>query len=115
MASKKYESPSLYTSTASTSTTSYAPVYEQKTESIFTKKNNTYDQSSSSSNSYSRPAGNIPNIVELSCKAKKSDFNIGKKLGKGQFGDVFIVKHKQTGFICAMKVIKKSTIKEEKV
>jgi aurora kinase len=37
---------------------------------------------------------------------------LGKKLGKGQFGEVFIAKHKKTGFICALKIIKKSTIKE---
>ena len=28
---------------------------------------------------------------------------------------MFLVKHKKTGFVCALKIIKKTTIKEEKV
>ena len=36
---------------------------------------------------------------------KKDDFEIGKKMGKGQFGEVMLVKHKLTGFICGMKVM----------
>jgi aurora kinase len=43
---------------------------------------------------------------------RKEDFFMGKKLGKGRFGDVFIVKHKQNGFICAMKVISKQLVKQ---
>lgn len=38
------------------------------------------------------------------------DFEIGKKLGKGKFGKVYCVKHKQTGFICALKAMKKKEI-----
>ena len=52
-------------------------------------------------------------------KEKKSldlgDFYMGKKLGRGKFGDVFLVKHKATGFVCALKIIKKKTLIEEKV
>lgn len=32
------------------------------------------------------------------------DFDIGKPLGKGKFGMVFLVREKKTHFICAMKV-----------
>ena len=50
-----------------------------------------------------------PNLVEF----KKEDFEIGKKMGKGQFGEVLLVKHKKTGFICGMKVMEKKQIREE--
>lgn len=38
------------------------------------------------------------------------DFEIGKKLGKGKFGKVYCVRHKKSGFICAMKAMDKSEI-----
>lgn len=44
-------------------------------------------------------------------KIKKSDFLIGKKMGKGQFGEVMLVQHKLTGFICGLKVMSKKQIK----
>ena len=47
-------------------------------------------------------------------KIKKEDFMIGKKMGKGQFGQVFLVQHKKTGFLCAMKTMEKKQIREEK-
>ena len=36
---------------------------------------------------------------------RKEDFFTVKKLGKGQFGEVMLVQHKETGFICGMKVM----------
>lgn len=38
---------------------------------------------------------------------------MGKILGRGRFGDVYVAKHKQIGFVCAMKVMSKKTILEE--
>ncbi|CCF60383.1 hypothetical protein KAFR_0K00280 [Kazachstania africana CBS 2517] len=38
------------------------------------------------------------------------DFEIGKKLGKGKFGKVYCVKHKKSGFICALKAMEKNEI-----
>lgn len=35
-------------------------------------------------------------------------------MGKGQFGEVMMVIHKETGFLCAMKVMSKKQIREEK-
>ena len=43
-------------------------------------------------------------------KFQKSDFVVGKKLGKGQFGEVMLVIHKETGFLCGMKVMSKKQI-----
>ena len=43
------------------------------------------------------------------------DFEIGKKLGKGRFGDVFLVKEKEIGLVMAMKVISKKELKESEM
>ena len=40
---------------------------------------------------------------------------MGKKLGKGRFGDVFLVKEKHLGLIMAMKVISKKDLKESQM
>ena len=42
-----------------------------------------------------------------------SDFLIGKKLGSGQFGHVYLAKLKSTQFICAIKVINKKRLLKE--
>ena len=44
----------------------------------------------------------------------KSDFLIGKKMGKGQFGEVMLVQHKETGFLCGMKIMSKKELKSQK-
>lgn len=41
---------------------------------------------------------------------KLEDFEVGRKLGKGKYGDVYMVEHKLTGFVCAMKTIEKRLI-----
>lgn len=38
------------------------------------------------------------------------DFEIGKILGKGKFGKVYCVKHRETGLICALKAMEKKEI-----
>ena len=42
-------------------------------------------------------------------------FDIGKKLGEGQFGQVFVAREKQSGFICAVKTLRKSQLRENKL
>jgi serine/threonine protein kinase len=44
---------------------------------------------------------------------KLSDFLIGRKLGSGQFGHVYLAKFKSTQFICAIKVINKKRMLKE--
>jgi len=43
------------------------------------------------------------------------DFQIGKCLGKGRFGSVFLAKDKKSDSLVALKVVKKKTIKDSKM
>ncbi|QLG71053.1 hypothetical protein HG535_0B00910 [Zygotorulaspora mrakii] len=52
-----------------------------------------------------------PSLSPIKAKSMSlDDFDIGKKLGKGKFGRVYCVRHKKTGFICALKAMEKSEI-----
>lgn len=42
-----------------------------------------------------------------------SDFRLGKKLGAGKFGEVFVAQHRKTGFICALKRINRCNLDEK--
>jgi aurora kinase len=42
-------------------------------------------------------------------------FEVGKPLGKGKFGRVYLAKERSTGFVCALKVLHKSEIQQGKV
>ena len=50
--------------------------------------------------------------MNLKSKHKKNisleDFNIKELIGKGSFGEVFLVEHKSTGDLFAMKMLNKS-------
>lgn len=37
-------------------------------------------------------------------------FDIGRPLGAGKFGRVYLVRHKASGFICALKMLKKAQL-----
>ena len=41
------------------------------------------------------------------------DFSLGKKLGEGKFGEVFVAQHKKLGFVCALKKINRSRLDEK--
>lgn len=41
---------------------------------------------------------------------KLIDFEIGKRLGRGKFGKVYVVREKSSGYICAMKVLNKADV-----
>lgn len=56
-----------------------------------------------------------PKVTSMAPKQfTKSDFAIGKKLGKGQYGEVMLVQHKETGFLMGLKVMSKKQIREER-
>jgi len=38
------------------------------------------------------------------------DFELGSKIGKGKYGDVYVAKEIRTNFIVALKVLNKSAI-----
>jgi aurora kinase len=44
---------------------------------------------------------------------KIDDFKLGRKLGAGKFGEVFIARHKKSGFMCAIKRINKLNIDQK--
>ena len=43
---------------------------------------------------------------------KLGDFELGKPVGSGKFGEVYLCKHKKTGMLFALKKIFKSVIQE---
>merc|ERR1719295_1037268 len=48
-------------------------------------------------------------------KWKLTDFDIGKALGKGKFGNVYLVRERKSRFICALKVLFKSQLQKANV
>jgi aurora kinase len=40
-------------------------------------------------------------------------FEIGRPLGKGKFGRVYLARHRASGYVCALKVLKKDEIRGE--
>lgn len=57
-------------------------------------------------------------IPQLAVKPKEwhlGMFEIGKPLGKGKFGRVYLARERSTGFVCALKVLHKSEIIQGRV
>ena len=44
-----------------------------------------------------------------------ADFDIGKPLGEGKFGRVYLAREKKTKFICALKVLFKKQLQKHQV
>jgi aurora kinase len=42
-------------------------------------------------------------------------FEIGRPLGKGKFGRVYLAKERKNGFVCALKVLHKHELQKNKV
>ncbi len=54
-----------------------------------------------------------PSLSYLFVRGKQwtlRDFDIGRPLGRGKFGDVYLAREKKSKFIVAIKVIKKSQL-----
>jgi serine/threonine protein kinase len=41
----------------------------------------------------------------MGLKCKLTDFDIGRPLGRGKFGSVYMARHKASGYIVALKVV----------
>jgi serine/threonine protein kinase len=54
-----------------------------------------------------------PNSVEKSWTLK--DFDVGRALGKGKFGRVYLAREKRSGYIVALKILFKSELQQHKV
>jgi serine/threonine protein kinase len=59
-------------------------------------------------------------ISEVSEKPKRKeltieDFDLGRKLGKGRFGNVYLAQEKATGFVLAVKVINRRQLRESEM
>ncbi|KAH0608449.1 uncharacterized protein H6S33_001583 [Morchella sextelata] len=66
-------------------------------------------RSNSSTGSQSIPAALTPREFHLGM------FEIGRPLGKGKFGRVYLAKERKNGFVCALKVLHKSELQSGKV
>ena len=58
---------------------------------------------------------NCIRIMTINSDFSIEDFQIGKCLGKGRFGSVFLAKDKKSDSLVALKVVKKKTIKDSKM
>lgn len=57
----------------------------------------------------------VPQLMAPTNSFNISDFEIGKILGKGKLGRVYCCKHKKTGYLVAIKVMKKTDLIEFKL
>ena len=63
----------------------------------------------------SGPLQNIPQPPSPPREFHLGMFDIGKPLGKGKFGRVYLAQEKRTGFVCALKVMHKHELVSSKV
>lgn len=55
------------------------------------------------------------NSNPITKKLNIHDFQFLQQLGKGKYGKVYMVRHKQTGFLLALKEIQKNIITKQKL
>lgn len=80
---------------------------QEKVSGALTEKENRSESTKSTRANYGQTANK-----EEKHKWILSDFDIGKPLGKGKFGNVYLAREKKSKFIVALKVLFKSGIKE---
>eukprot|EP01084_Bolivina_argentea_P000126 232_1 len=61
-----------------------------------------------------QPNNNNNNGKQLR-KWQLNDFDVGKSLGRGKFGNVYLVREKKSRFVCALKVLFKSQLQKANV
>lgn len=54
-------------------------------------------------------------LISIRKKWSLDNFDIGKALGKGKFGNVYLAREKSSGFIVALKVLFKTQILKSNV
>ena len=67
--------------------------------------------------SMTQAIASAPSSVEAkpSTKWTLSDFHVGRRLGKGKFGHVYLVKERQTGAIMALKTLFKDQVQSHQI
>ena len=51
----------------------------------------------------------------LERQPQADDFRLVKKIGEGSYSQVWLAVEKQTGFICALKVLNKQSMREQQL
>jgi serine/threonine protein kinase len=77
------------------------------------KENKQYQKSgaaASSSSSSSKSSGGASTLGDADKRWVLSDFEIGRQLGRGKYGVVFLAREKRTKFIVALKVLYKKEL-----
>ncbi|KAI8852407.1 kinase-like domain-containing protein [Chytridium lagenaria] len=72
--------------------------------------------SSASSTSYGSPSSHDSESTETGEKRwSLQDFDVGRALGKGKFGRVYLAREKKSGYVVALKILFKAELIESKV
>lgn len=110
---KALKSRNILNGTETTKVGEFSKESEKVNDNLFKhpmKNNPTQNEKKSSATSPElMPPPKMPSINN-SKKWMLTDFDIGKPLGKGKFGNVYLARHKDTQFIIAMKVLFKDQI-----
>ncbi|XP_063305752.1 aurora kinase B [Pelobates fuscus] len=132
MSSKENLNPNLHTSKFTTPSSCQGPQRVLRKEpfvSTFTTPSDSLLlQRAQGGRITSAMLSNMPGRVAMSTEASSQnvmegpkrkftidDFDIGRPLGKGKFGNVYLAREKQTKFIMALKVLFKSQLEKEGV
>ena len=97
------------TATATTATTATTSLSSSASASFSSSRpsDEVSSQRSQESQVYQQPT--VPRQFHL------GQFEIGKPLGKGKFGRVYLAKDRSSGFVCALKVLHKSELQQGRV
>lgn len=79
---------------------------------VASKPRSANPQSSAPANGSYQPAASTQSVAETANAKtwKLSDFDIGKPLGKGKFGNVYLAREKKSKYVVALKVLQKAQL-----